>query len=359
MLELSELDNEVTKRQLHKTFSNKVDIKFGLDANKIKGVNNFPIYYETDGFSSHAKKNVDSFMFHGAFGTNKYDVKKSTHTSVGEIRPYLYDKQSPSQPKNSNVRMRQGEMSSLYGLPPDRNIVLESPAGQAMGPTTERQFRDKQWRENPGEIGNSTLPAELESIISGGDSSSLPPPPPPSAGGSGSASATSTAEPEHEQVIEPVVKPKKADKPLVTPAFDKTPEKTVEGLSTPGKMNKTKLIKDMDSFFESKSKTGNITDEDKTKMNSLLKENGFKIPNKAIKKVSAYMKAFESAVTDKKTPNKTPKTPKTPQTLTTEEKAPKKITITPKKKKTSLLQEFATEEVIKDALLDEETQRIH
>jgi hypothetical protein len=72
MLELSELDNEITKKQLSKTFHNKVDIKFGLDANKIKGVNNFPIHYATDGFTSHAKQNVDSFMFHTPNSTNKY-----------------------------------------------------------------------------------------------------------------------------------------------------------------------------------------------------------------------------------------------------------------------------------------------
>jgi hypothetical protein len=139
---------------LSKTFPNKVDIKFGLDANKIKGVNNFPIHYATDGFTSHAKQNVDSFMFHTPNSTNKYNVAKPTHTSVGEIRPYLFDKQSPSQPKESNVRMRQDEMSSLYGLPQDKTIVLENPTAQAMGKITEEEFRVK--------AGERTLTEEAE-----------------------------------------------------------------------------------------------------------------------------------------------------------------------------------------------------
>jgi hypothetical protein len=167
MLKLSELDNEMTKKQLSKTFPNKVDIKFGLDANKIKGVNNFPIYYETDGFTSHAKPNVDSFMFHTPHNTNKCNVAKHTHTPVGEIRPYLFDKQSPSQPKETNVRMRQGEISSLYGLPADKTILLENPTAQAMGKITEEEFSVKQWRANPDGGSGGVLPTELENIVSG------------------------------------------------------------------------------------------------------------------------------------------------------------------------------------------------
>lgn len=52
MLGECEFDNMVVKSQLSKQFPNKVDIKFGLDANKVKWVNNFPIYNATDGFRS-------------------------------------------------------------------------------------------------------------------------------------------------------------------------------------------------------------------------------------------------------------------------------------------------------------------
>lgn len=147
MLTDDELDNRVVKSQLSKTFPNKVNIQYGLDVNKVKGVNNFPIENATDGFTSNAKKNVDSYMFHT---NSKYDVKPSTHTSVGEIRPYYYDKQSPSHPKDTNTRYS-GELTNIFGLPPDKTIVLENPTAQAMnlmgGQMTERKLRDHNWRE--------------------------------------------------------------------------------------------------------------------------------------------------------------------------------------------------------------------
>ena len=148
MMDMTELDNEVLKSQLSKKFNHKVKIGFGLDVGKIKGVSDFPVYDKTNGYTSNAKKNVDSYMFHS---TNKYDVKKGSHTEVGSMNPYLYDDVKLPAPKDTNFRTKAGIMSSFYGIPPDRTIVLENPTAQAMnmmgGKMTERKMRDHIWRD--------------------------------------------------------------------------------------------------------------------------------------------------------------------------------------------------------------------
>ena len=158
MLVDDELDNMITKSQLSKKFPNKVDIKFGLDANKVNGVDNFPIYNATDGFKSNARNNVDSFMFTSR--QTKYDVPGQKHTSVGEIQPYLYNKHGVSRPTESNIRMQPGVMSSLYGLPPDRDIILENPTAQAMnlmgGKMTEEKLRNHIYRKEEAGTASET-----------------------------------------------------------------------------------------------------------------------------------------------------------------------------------------------------------
>jgi hypothetical protein len=303
MLELSELDNEITKKQLNRTFPNKVDIKFGLDANKIKGVNNFPIYYESKGFTSHAKQNVDSFMFHTPHNTNKYNVAKPTHTPVGEIRPYLFDKQSPSQPKETNVRMKQGEMSSLYGLPPDKTIVLENPTAQAMGKITEEEFRVKQWQKDFD--GTTGLPDGIENIINGGNDQSQHIP-------SGHGTASSVAmDVDTEPQVEPVkVTIKRKKTPVVAPAFELKPSLTVD-------INREEIeaeveaetntavdpeIKDaLKSFLlANPNRKREITKPDRDMLDELLKKFGFKTPQKSSKKISTYISAFRKIISIKK-----------------------------------------------------------
>lgn len=315
MLELSELDNEITKKQLNRTFPNKVDIKFGLDANKIKGVNNFPIYYETDGFTSHAKQNVDSFMFHTPHNTNKYNVAKPTHTPVGEIRPYLFDKQSPSQPKETNVRMKQGEMSSLYGLPPDKTIVLENPTAQAMGKITEQEFRVKQWQKDTD--GTSGLPDGIENIINGGGEK---PRHIPSGHGNGSATASSVDM--DVDNTEPSVEPakvtiKRKKTPVVAPAFELKPPLTVDTNREAEAEAEAEVeveaeaetntavdpeIKDaLKSFLlANPNRKREITKTDRDYLDELLKKFGFKTPQKSSKKISTYISAFRKIISMKK-----------------------------------------------------------
>jgi hypothetical protein len=168
MYEYSKFDNEVLRRQLSKTTPNKLNIGFGLDVNKIKGVNNFPIYYETDGFKSNARANVDSIMFTKI--PNKYEVPKLKHTTVGIIRPDLFsDRMESSHARHTNTRVAPGKMSCFYGIPPDKTIVLENPTAQAQGKMTENEFKINQLRK---EVRTGDLPPEFDNIINGSGSSS-------------------------------------------------------------------------------------------------------------------------------------------------------------------------------------------
>ena len=145
MLEDSIFTNRVTREQLSKKFPNKVNIGFGLDANKIKGVDNFPIYKEAVEFHSKARSNIDTYMFTSR--QREYDVVVPKHTlSTREIRPYYFNNHMDSITTESNEWMRPGVMSSLYGLPPDKDIIIENPTAQAMnmmgGQMTEEKMRN-------------------------------------------------------------------------------------------------------------------------------------------------------------------------------------------------------------------------
>jgi hypothetical protein len=168
MYEYSKFDNEVLRRQLSKTTPNKLNIGFGLDVNKIKGVNNFPIYYETDGFKSNVRANVDSIMFTN--NSNKYEVPKLKHTTIGIIRPDLFsDRMDSSHARHTNTRVAPGKISSFYGLPLDKTIVLENPTAQAQGKMTENKFKINQLRKS---VRDGSLPPEFDNIFNGSDSSS-------------------------------------------------------------------------------------------------------------------------------------------------------------------------------------------
>lgn len=163
MLEDSEFTNRVLRAELLKKFPNKVDNRHGLDVNKIKSINNFPIYKETDGFRSNARPNVDGFMFTSR--QSKYDVLAPMHTSVSQIRPNLCNKQKQgvSRYAESSVRMQPGAMASLYGMPPDSDIILENPAAQAMnlmgGQMTEEKLRNHIYRKE--ENSESEIPGDF------------------------------------------------------------------------------------------------------------------------------------------------------------------------------------------------------
>ena len=144
MLADTELDNRVLKSQLSKKFPNKVNMGFGVDDNKIKGIDTFPIYDKTTHFRSNARDNVDEFMFTSR--QKKYDVSGMKHTSVQEIQPDFFNRhQHGSDAPRTNTHFGSGELSSLYGLPTDRTMTIENPTAQAMnlmgGQMTEEKLK--------------------------------------------------------------------------------------------------------------------------------------------------------------------------------------------------------------------------
>lgn len=138
MISNTELDNMVLKKQLTKKFPNKVNIGFGVDDNKIKGIDSFPIYDSTDGFRS----NVDSLLF--STKQKRFDVSGVKHIPTPVIQPhYFAEDPRTSSPDTTNTRWGNGELSTLYGLPPDRNIVLENPTAQAMNFMDEKMTEER------------------------------------------------------------------------------------------------------------------------------------------------------------------------------------------------------------------------
>lgn len=302
MMDITELDNQVLKSQLSKKFANKVKIGFGLDVGKIKGVSNFPVYDVTDGFTSNAKKNVDSYMFHS---TNKYDVKKGSHTEVGSMNPYLYDDVNLPTPKQSGFRMKSGTMNSLYGLPQDRTIILENPTAQAInmmgGQMTEEKMRDHIWRKEASE-----LDPRIQSIIDGGE-------------GQGSASATTPSPTDNFPTKEdtkvppparkiPSPRPKTVIKPIVSQAFptsgeesktettvEETKEESTEEPSS-GKVDKQAMTEELYNILKDTDLSKPINDADREKLDKMLKINGFNPVSKRVKVAKSYINIFNNII---------------------------------------------------------------
>ena len=156
MLSYAELDNNILKKQLTKKFPHKVNLGI-FDDGKIKGVDKFPVYDATKGFTSHAKPEMDPILF-SKEPTTKYNVSKPSHTPVGKIQPnYFNENQSSLRPKRNKFAMKSGEMSHFFGIPCGRDIVLENPTAQAMnmmgGKMTEEKMKIHNWqKEQPLEI---------------------------------------------------------------------------------------------------------------------------------------------------------------------------------------------------------------
>jgi len=166
MLTNDEFENRIVKTRLNETFSHKVNLGFGVDDDKVKGVHNFPIYNKKTNVNLPAKINIDSYMYNNSSKVgSKYDVKSAQVKSAPHIQPYYYDENShQSSAKDSNSRVPHGLMSSLYGLPPDKDIILENPEGQALGGITEREFMLKNYRKEASD-GSDGLPDGLQRII--------------------------------------------------------------------------------------------------------------------------------------------------------------------------------------------------
>lgn len=145
-------NNRVTGTRLNQKYNHNVDIGFGLDVNRIKSVQNFPVLQKTDGLRTNAKASLDGIVYDKNFG-NKYNVGVVKHTDVPEIKPTLYLHEYIPTPPKTNFRMSHNVMYDLYGIPPDRDIVLENTTALAMNTNgmTEKEFMKKNFQKQSRE----------------------------------------------------------------------------------------------------------------------------------------------------------------------------------------------------------------
>ena len=163
MLVNDRLDKQVYSRAMAIVKPNDLGIKYGLDNNKIKGVNNFPIFSDKRGIHCPAHPSAEEFIYTKSVG-NKYSVGKTIHRAPPSVDS-LYDfdadgKVAHGTTPQSHLR---GIGNSLYGLP-DLTINIDNYGAKEAGVVgmTEKEAIRKNWKENPSD-GN--LPSDFDEII--------------------------------------------------------------------------------------------------------------------------------------------------------------------------------------------------
>lgn len=174
--------NKIVSERLNRPHQHTVDIQHGLDPNKIKGIDNFPILNKTGGFASHTKAGADEMTFrpagHASSRLASMAIRPTHRTAAPEhLGPYVNENRKIGAAPHTNTRVPTRILSNLYGLPPDRTIVLENYAAEASGLADskhpEADFVDHRLRENAKIISNFEESAgflddpRVKSIITG------------------------------------------------------------------------------------------------------------------------------------------------------------------------------------------------
>lgn len=315
MLTNDEFENRIVRTRLNETFSHKVNLGFGVDDGKVKGVHNFPIYNKKTNVDFPTKTNIDSYMYEKSSKVgSKYNVKLATVKSAPHIQPYFYDENShQASAKDSNSRVPHGLMSSLYGLPPDKDIILENPEGQALHGITEKEFMLKNFRQEA----KDGLPDGLQRIIDDDDTRK-------------NTSSIDTLynyseeyeeeeeEDEYEDYEDEEEEKGKKQKPyspvIVKSAFDNTKE-TITSSNDYSKIEPSQVdayfltidfesmnLPDFEQFIRlrgSFKKSSKPLNEDvKNKINSLLKKFDKSIPGKGIKSDDNYLQKVKEILSE-------------------------------------------------------------
>lgn len=163
MLVNDRLDKQVYSRAMAIVKPNDLGIKYGLDNNKIKGVNDFPIFSNNRGIHCQAHPSAEEFIYTKCVG-NKYTVGKTVHYTPPVVDS-LYDfnadgKEPHSSTPQSHLR---GIGNSLYGLP-DLTINIDNYGAKEAGVVgmNEKEAIRKNWKENPS---GGSLPSDFDDII--------------------------------------------------------------------------------------------------------------------------------------------------------------------------------------------------
>ena len=163
MLVNDRLDKQVYSRAMAIVKPNDLGIKYGLDNNKIKGVNNFPIFSDKRGIHCPAHPSAEEFIYTKSVG-NKYTVGKTVHYAPPVVKS-LYDfnadgKEPHSSTPESHLR---GIGNSLYGLP-DLTINIDNYGAKEAGVVgmNAKEAIRMNWKENPS---GGSLPSDFDDII--------------------------------------------------------------------------------------------------------------------------------------------------------------------------------------------------
>lgn len=162
MLVNDKLDKQVFQRAMSEIKPNGLGIHYGVDDNKIKGVNHFPVFSDYSGVHLLTNPSAEEFIYTKPVG-NKYTVGIPSHhvpPSLHSLYDFDADKKVPP-PGTRDSRLR-GIGNSLYGLP-DLTINLKNYAAEEAGVVgiTSTQMMRKNWQ-------NDQLPDGLEEIINRG-----------------------------------------------------------------------------------------------------------------------------------------------------------------------------------------------
>ena len=146
--------NNVIEERLHRKFPHKIDLKYGLDAGKFSGVKKFPLGNFESHFKSNSTPNVSSLIFHSKYlkDDKRFDIPISKKYAPPEAEPYRFNEPVKNpMPQRKNIG---SFVSKLYGMPKDKDVIIESTAGQTMnlemGGLTETKFMIHNWRKEFG-----------------------------------------------------------------------------------------------------------------------------------------------------------------------------------------------------------------
>lgn len=156
MLDDRELINHFVRKGMNKKIPH-LKLGHGLDFENIKGYKDFPLYEETNGFISHAKKNTDEYLMNNREMFKGLKAQPVKHTPLPSGLDHINSNYDNSKPWKTLTDTK--FMNRYLGIPLSWSagtIVLENPTAKSMGADkmTQDEFMVKTWQYQAG--GNNT-----------------------------------------------------------------------------------------------------------------------------------------------------------------------------------------------------------
>ena len=163
MLCNDKFDKQVVSKRLTMIKPNKMNIGFGLDFNKVKGISKFPIYNNPHGIKAKTDSRLDSTLFTTPNVSKYLEIKDVKHTQISKVND-IYDFDANLTIHEPTLKEKyKGILNKMYGIP-DIKIFVENVGAEKEGMVgiTNKQFQKKQWKK---EAEGTTI----ASVVGGGD----------------------------------------------------------------------------------------------------------------------------------------------------------------------------------------------